>query len=399
MALEGANKAKAGDMETRGPQTKALPIGADADEGLSRLQQEVEKMNPIMLPQNERHAMVRLATWVKELGITVLALGRERNALKKENEALKQQLQQNEQQQLQQQGSGGGSSSGVGGAAVTAVQAQLAAMEKRHKAEMEELKKAHKTQMEAALKGVAKEGDLKALQSKVEVQGKAVVAARQAGERTAQAVHKVAQQQSVQQSRLQQANVVVRGVPSVKGETAERSVHIFLFKGLEMGELSGDSKFGLNIAGVDRVKVLPAGPHSVQGGINAVVMMRSVQDKMDLFSRVKRMKGKSAYAKVKVDDDLTKENREKQQAMLVKRREMLKKKEAEAVVVRNHNMEPVMVAKIGGVWRVGTAEVKGRWEAGKALEYKWDFSREAKGAERPVTRDARAGVRAAGVLG
>ena len=96
-----------------------------------------------------------------------------------------------------------------------------------------------------------------------------------------------------------------------------------------------------------------------------------------------RMNG-GAYEKVRVDDDLKKENRDKQQAMLIKRHDMLQKKQAEAVVVRNHNMAPVMVAKIVGVWKVVAAKPPGgKWEPSKALSYAWDMNKIAKGAEQP----------------
>ena len=85
-----------------------------------------------------------------------------------------------------------------------------------------------------------------------------------------------------------------------------------------------------------------------------------------------------------MDDDLTKENRDRQQAMLIKRHDMLQKKQAEAVVVRNLNMEPVMVAKIGGVWKVMVARPPGgKWEPNKALSHEWNENRLAKGAEVP----------------
>jgi hypothetical protein len=96
---------------------------------------------------------------------------------------------------------------------------------------------------------------------------------------------------------------------------------------------------------------------------------------MDIFGKLHMLKtcAGGTYSKVRVDDDLTKENRDKQQAMLKKRRDMLEKKEAEAVVVRNLNMEPVMVAKIGGEWKVVTARPPGgKWDPDQALSYAWD---------------------------
>jgi hypothetical protein len=69
------------------------------------LEQELDKMNPIMLTQQkETQVAVKLGTWIKEVTITVLALGKERNALKKENDELQRQLQQ--QEQKQQEGGG-----------------------------------------------------------------------------------------------------------------------------------------------------------------------------------------------------------------------------------------------------------------------------------------------------
>jgi hypothetical protein len=354
---------------------------------LSRIQQELPGIETIGAI-NDPQAIVKALTRIREVFLFSVSLAAKYGALQQQFDELKQQ-----QAQQQQLGGGGGAAEG---ATVAALQGEIEAIKQQHKKEMENLTKGYEEKIAAALKAVAKQKDVEVLQGQVAVQGKAVVEVRKTGDATARKVQQVAQQQGKHASQLQERNVVIRGIP-VERELVDDRYHVYEFfsKGLGCGSnlMEAAAEMEKQKMGVEGVKILGSPSGDKGTTVNAVVTMRSVPCKMKLFrlwgGQLAGGLADKAYLKVRMDDDLTKENREKQQVMLVKRREMLKKKEAEAVVVRNHNMEPVMVAKIGGVWRVGTAEVKGRWEAGKALGYKWDFSREAKGAERPVSRDRR----------
>ena len=68
-----ANKANGGDTATKAIQTKSLPVGAGSEEGLSRLEQQLEKISPVMLMQDDK-AVGKLATWLREAFITILAV-------------------------------------------------------------------------------------------------------------------------------------------------------------------------------------------------------------------------------------------------------------------------------------------------------------------------------------
>ena len=162
MATEKAN---GGDTAAKASQTKSLPVGAGSEEGLNKLEQQLDKISPFMIVQDGK-AVSKLATWLREAVITILAVG-------KENRALKQQVEALEQQKAGVSGEG---------TAVAALKEEIEALKKAHKAEKDALQ----AKLDAALKGVAKEADVKALRSQVTLQQTAVQEASRAVQEASQ---------------------------------------------------------------------------------------------------------------------------------------------------------------------------------------------------------------------